>query len=137
MNQKYFVDGARIAPEVITHLNDDEVLVFGSNIHGNHNDGAALIAKNKYGDIEGQAEGTQGNSYAIPIIGNSLVGIRMAVSRFTDYAAMHPEKKFVLTIKGCENAGFDVKDIAPLFRYAYLLGTVYIPKNFLSFIRMD
>lgn len=137
MNQKYFVDGERIAPATITHLNEDEIFVFGSDVRGNHNFGSALIAKNLYGAIEGQAEGIQGCSYAIPIIGNSLEGIRLAISRFTDYAALHPEKKFMLTINGCENAGFKMQDIAPMFRYAYLLGNVYIPKSFFDFIRMN
>lgn len=137
MNRKYFVDGERIAPEPITHLDEDEIFVFGSDVHGSHNSGAALIAKNKYGAIEGQAEGIQGHSYSIPVVGNSLEGIRLAVGRFTDYAALHPEKKFLLTIDGCESAGFEVKDIAPMFKYAYLLGNVYIPKSFFSFIRMS
>lgn len=137
LNQKYFVDGERIAPATITHLNEDEIFVFGSSVRGNHDFGAALIAKNLYGAIDGQIEGIQGNSYAIPIIGNSLEGIRLAVSRFTDYAALHPEKKFMLTINECENAGFKVQDIAPMFRYAYLLGNVYIPKSFFSFIRIN
>lgn len=137
MNQKYFVDGARIALATITHLNEDEIYVFGSNVRGNHDFGAALIAKNLYGAIDGQAEGRQGSSYAIPINGNSLEGIRLAISRFTDYAALHPEKKFMITINGCENAGFKMQDIAPMFRYAYILGNVYIPKSFFSFIRMN
>lgn len=137
MNQKYFVDGARIAPATITHLNEDEIYVFGSNVRGNHDFGAALIAKNLYGAIDGQAEGRQGSSYAIPINGNSLEGIRLAISRFTDYAALHPEKKFMITINGCENAGFKMQDIALMFRYAYILGNVYIPKSFFSFIRMN
>ena len=135
MNQKYFVDGERIAPDTISHPDEDEIFVFGSDIHGSHNSGAALIAKNNYGAIEGQAEGIQGRSYAIPIIGNSIEGIRLAIDRFTDYTALHPEKKFLLTINCCENAGFEVKDIAPMFKYAYLLGNVYVPKSFFSFIR--
>ena len=42
-----------------------EIFVFGSNREGRHGKGAALFAYKNYGAIYGQAEGRQGNSYAI------------------------------------------------------------------------
>ena len=49
----------------ITILPDNGIFVFGSNTQGRHGKGSALIAKQKFGAIYGQAEGLQGQSYAI------------------------------------------------------------------------
>jgi hypothetical protein len=42
------------------------IFVFGSNPKGTHGAGAAATAKAKFGAIEGQGEGLQGNAYALP-----------------------------------------------------------------------
>ena len=34
----------RVTPDYVTHLKDNEIFVFGSNIQGNHGGGAALTA---------------------------------------------------------------------------------------------
>lgn len=46
-------------------LEKNEILVFGSNTQGRHGLGSALLAREKYDAIYGQAEGLQGQSYAI------------------------------------------------------------------------
>mgnify|MGYP006877977877 FL=1 len=50
---------------MIDKLNSNQIFVFGSNTQGRHGKGAALTARNKFGAIYGQAEGLQGQSYAI------------------------------------------------------------------------
>ena len=45
---------------------DNTVFVFGSNPKGIHGAGAAATAKSKFGAIQGQGEGMQGNAYALP-----------------------------------------------------------------------
>lgn len=50
---------------IITELPENGIFVFGSNTQGRHGKGAALLAKNKFGAIYGQAKGLQGQSYAI------------------------------------------------------------------------
>ena len=50
---------------LITELNENEVFVFGSNGQGAHLGGAAATAVRKFGAKMGQAEGLQGQSYAI------------------------------------------------------------------------
>jgi hypothetical protein len=42
------------------------IFVFGSNPEGKHGAGAAKIAKDKFNAVNGQGEGLQGNSYALP-----------------------------------------------------------------------
>lgn len=44
---------------------DNVIFVFGSNTEGRHGAGAAKVAKDDFGAIYGQAEGLQGNAYAI------------------------------------------------------------------------
>ncbi len=53
-------------PEYIDTLPDDGIFVFGSNTDGDHCGGAALVALKRFGAVNGQAEGPQGRSYAIP-----------------------------------------------------------------------
>ena len=134
MNLNYYIEKERIAPNPIKSLKDNEVFVFGSNVLGHHNGGAALFALNNFGAINGQSEGMQGQSYAIPTDGNSFEELKAAIDRFTDYVVMHPQNNFMLTAIGCGNAGYDVKRIAPLFRQAYSFGNVYLPIAFLKYM---
>ena len=137
LNHNYFVERERIAPDVITKLNENEIFVFGSNIYGHHNGGASLFALEQFGAVNGQAEGIQGMSYAIPTDGNTFDELKEAVERFTDYVVMHPKQKFMLTAIGCGTAGYGVRQIAPLFRQAYSFGNVYVPAQFLSFMEKN
>lgn len=57
-----------LTPENIQELKDNQIFVFGSNMNGNHAGGAARLAVEKFGAIMGQAEGIQGQSYAIPTL---------------------------------------------------------------------
>lgn len=128
MNDNYFTDAERVAPDHITQLRDDEIFVFGSNVEGMHNGSASLYALEHFGAVMGNAEGIQGQSYAIPTVGNSFEDLKHAVERFTDYAVQHPKQKFFMTAVGCGNAGYHVGQIAPLFAQAYSFGNVYISR---------
>jgi hypothetical protein len=134
LNENYFVENERIAPEFIESLGEKEIFVFGSNIHGIHNGGAAKFALEHFGAIMKQAEGIQGQSYAIPTDGNTFDELKEAVERFTDYVVMHPQNKFILTAVGCGSAGYSVEKIAPLFKRAYSFGNVYVPNDFLKYV---
>lgn len=134
INNNYFIDDERIASDIIQSLNTNEVFVFGSNTEGIHNRGSAYIALQKFGAQIGISEGIQGQSYAIPIIGNSFDDVKNAIDRFTEYAALHPQKKFILTAIGCGNAEYTPEQIAPLFKQAYEFGNVYVPTTFYSYV---
>lgn len=135
MNKNYFVnDRQRIAPDFISDLGEEGVFVFGSNILGKHDGGAALYALEHFGAINGQAEGIQGQSYAIPTDGNSFEELKEAVERFTDYVVMHPQNNFMLSAIGCGTAGYKPELIAPLFRQAYSFGNVYLPESFIKYM---
>lgn len=64
-------------PENITELKENEVFVFGSNLNGNHTGGAAYLAVEKFGAEMGNAEGIQGQSYAIPTLDKNMERINL------------------------------------------------------------
>lgn len=134
LNRGYFVEEERVASNPIERLSNEEVFVFGSNIHGQHNGGDALYALEHFGAINGQAEGPQGRCYAIPTVGNSFEDLKAAVERFNEYVVKHPYVKFMLTAIGCGASGYGVEQIAPLFRQAYSFGNVYVPIQFMPYM---
>lgn len=112
----------RIAPEWITDLKPGEIFVFGSNLDGRHGKGAAVIAKGRFGAREGVGYGRTGNCYAIPTKGHGkhlpilpLETIGNFVRVFIDYAAAHPELRFLVTRIGCGLALYNEEQVAPLF----------------------
>ena len=135
LNRGYFVEESRIAPDFIDRLGNADVFVFGSNIHGQHHEGASLYALEHFGAINGQAEGMQGRCYAIPTEGNTFEELEQAIERFNDYVVTHPHVRFMLSAIGCGAAGYSVEQIAPLFRQAYSFGNVYVPEHFLKYVK--
>lgn len=119
----------RTTPSWITSLQPDEVFVFGSNLQGLHAGGAAKLAM-QWGAIWGQGIGLQGQTYAIPTMQGGVDTIQPHVNNFISFAKLHPELKFLVTEIGCGIAGFSVKEIAPLFKEAVLVGNIYLPEKF-------
>lgn len=99
----------------ITELDDSEIFVFGSNGAGAHLGGAVATAVAKFGAIFGQAEGLQGQSYAINTM-DGTEAMAEQVVRFVKFAKEHPELKFLVTEIGRGIAGYTPEDIAPLFK---------------------
>ena len=121
--------GNRVSPDQISHLEASEIFVFGSNIRGYHAGGAAAAAMNHFGAIWGQGEGLQGQSYAIPTM-EGIESLGNAVKRFTQFAAEHPDMRFLVTRIGCGIAGYTPDTIAPLFRDCINLENVALPADF-------
>lgn len=96
------------------------VFVFGSNLAGRHGKGAALSARMEHGARTGVGEGPTGNAYAIPtkderLRTRSLADIRVSVTRFLFYARENPDQTFEVTRVGCGLAGYQDRDISPMF----------------------
>ena len=119
----------RVTPSEIYTLAPDEIFVFGSNAGGQHAGGAAAFAMQEFGAVWGQGEGLQGRSYAIPTM-EGLGNLQAAVDRFTKFAGLHPELRFLVTRVGCGIAGYSVKEIAPMFRNCARLENVALPEDF-------
>ena len=133
-NDNYFTESVREAPGRIFRLEPNEIFVFGSNIAGDHNGSAAALAVQRFGAVMGQAEGLQGQSYAIPSVGTSIAELTEAINRFTVFVVRNPKYKFMVTAIGCGNAEYTPAQIAPLFKQAYEFGNVYLPASFLPYV---
>jgi hypothetical protein len=130
MNREY-------TPENITHLNPDDIFVFGSNLEGRHMGGAARVAYDKFGAVLGQGVGIQGQSYAIPTMQGGVETIKPYVDDFINLAREWDQNTFYVTRIGCGIAGFTDEEIAPLFDEAYDLYNVRLPKSFAEIIERN
>jgi hypothetical protein len=127
----------RFTPNRINKLAFNEVFVFGSNLKGHHNGGAAKIALEKFGAKYGQGIGKQGQSYAIPTMQGGVETIILYVNDFIEYAKKHTDRYFLVTRIGCGIAGFSDEQIAPLFERAISLSNVILPKSFFYIIKKN
>lgn len=104
-----------------TEPTDQEaIFVFGSNLAARHGGGAAKLAADKYGASRYCNEGLSGRSYAIPTKDHSINTLLLSdiedyVCNFIEFARENPRMKFFMTRVGCVLAGYENKDIAPLF----------------------
>lgn len=114
-------------PGEITVLEPNEVFVFGSNAAGAHAGGAAHYAEEHFGAVWGQGHGLQGQSYAIDTM-SGLDVMAQEITAFLEFAYVHPELRFLVTEIGCGIAGYDPKDVAPLFHGAP--SNVILPERF-------
>ena len=125
----------KFTPENITELQTNEIFVFGSNLNGNHAGGAARMAVEKFGAIEGQAEGLQGQSYAIPTLDKkmqkvSLEKIKESLEYLADFSMWNADKTFYITKIGLGIAGFTVEELKPIFDDIYFPDNIILPIEF-------
>ena len=115
----------------ITELSKCEIFVFGSNLQGLHNGGAARTAYKKFGAEWGVGVGRTGQCYAIPTMHGGLKDIKPYVDDFVEYARTHPNNRFLVTRVGCGIAGFTDEEMAPLFKEAWKLPNVNFSNDWL------
>ena len=125
----------KYTPENITDLKPNEVFVFGSNMNGNHAGGAARVAVEKFGAIMGQAEGIQGQSYAIPTLDKDMQKVDLdtlqkSLFRFCQFANDNQNKTFYLTKIGLGIAGFTLDEILSVINRVDIPDNVIIPEEF-------
>ena len=112
------------------------VFVFGSNALGYHTGGASGTARKRFGAVWGQAEGLQGQCYAIPVdYGKNIRKdgeVRAAVGRFIAFAKEHPDLFFLVTRVGCGIAGYHDEEMAQFFIDALEMKNVSLPKSFVD-----
>lgn len=123
-------------PDYIDTLLPRQVFVFGSNALGYHTGGASGTARKKFGAVWGQAEGLQGQSYAIPVDYGKNVRkdneVKAAVDRFIAFAKAHLELFFLVTRVGCGIAGYHDEEMAQFFIDALELKNVSLPRSFVE-----
>ncbi len=132
MEEKYM----GYTPDYIDTLLPKQIFVFGSNALGYHTGGASGTARKKFGAVWGQAEGLQGQCYAIPVDYGKNVRkdgeVRAAVGRFVTFAKEHPDLFFLVTRVGCGIAGYHDDEMAQFFIDALELNNVSLPKSFVE-----
>lgn len=114
----------------ITALKDNQYFVFGSNLVGRHGKGAALYAKKNFGAVQGEYLGFTGQCYAIPTKDENIVTlplhrILVCVSKFTQSTYQASDCEFLVTQVGTGLAGYEPKDIAPMFRWCNPDNTIF------------
>lgn len=112
---RFRVKNGRTTPENITHLEPNEVFVFGSNKHGMHDGGAARVALQKFGAIYGQGESLQGQSYGLVTM-SGWAETKQSAQRFIAFATNYPELTFLLTRVGCGIASYKEISVSKLFK---------------------
>ena len=130
----------RFTPENISHLENNEIFVFGSNESGIHGAGAAKLAFNKFGAVWGVGVGHEGKTYALPtkdyvIKTLDLVEIQDYVKEFLIYADKNPDFIFLVTKIGCGLASYRENNIAPFFKKAINKNNIILPKEFYDIIK--
>src|SRR5574344_2934116 len=93
-------------PEKISHLDEGEIFVFGSNLNGNHAGGAARVANELFGAEWGVGEGMTGKTYALPTLDRDMKCVAPEVlyesfKRFIDVVQKNPHFTFDLTKVCC------------------------------------
>ena len=124
----------RFTPERISELAKNEIFVFGSNLAGAHGGGAARLAYRKFGAVWGEGVGLHGQTYAIPTMQGGVRTIKPYVDEFIRFAIERPWLTFLVTRIGCGIAGFQDRDIAPLFKAAINVENIILPKGFVDYI---
>lgn len=113
-------------------LEDDEVLVFGSDLRGFNSIAAGHMFK--LGVARRLGIGFYGQSYAIPTMQGGVETIKPYIDEFISFAKEHTELYFYVTRIGRGIAGFQDKEIAPLFKDASELVNVALPESFVKYI---
>ena len=129
----------------IHSLTSNQIFVFGSNTQGRHGKGAALYAKLRFGAIYGQAEGLQGQSFAIITKdltkknhpSRTFKQITEQIEMLYKFAKISPDKEFFIIYKGeGENLNsYSPKDLAKMFAHFEIPDNIVFEEGFYTLIK--
>lgn len=126
-------------PDYIDRLLPNQIFVFGSNTLGYHTGGASGTARKKFGAVWGQAEGLQGQSYAIPVdFGKGIrkdTEVKASVEKFITFAKENEKLFFFVTRVGCGLGGYRDDEMAQFFKNALNVKNICLPKSFVNALR--
>ena len=126
-------------PDYIDRLLPSQIFVFGSNTLGYHTGGASGTARKKFGAVWGQAEGLQGQSYAIPVdFGKGIrkdTEVKASVDKFIAFAKENEKLFFFVTRVGCGIGGYRDEEMAQFFKEALEVKNICLPKSFVDALK--
>lgn len=129
----------------LPELRENQILVFGSNTEGRHGKGVALIAKEKYGAVYGQARGLQGKSYAI--ITKDLTKtshpsrtpeqIKSEIKALYDFASWSPAYEFIIpyTSNASNLNAYSSQEMAEFFSEEKIPNNIVFEEEFYKLIK--
>lgn len=108
-------------PNEIKTLKENEIIVFGSNLNGNHAGGLAYQCANQWNAVDGIGEGITGQCYAFPTLDKKMKKVSEkslieSKDKLYKYALENPTKTFYLTKVGCGIAGFKEDFMKEIFK---------------------
>lgn len=134
------IDSYKTYSGMITELEPNQVFVFGSNTQGKHGKGAALMARQKFGAVYGQAEGPQGQSYGIITkdLTSSIQPSRTKeqiveqIEKLYEYARKNKDKEFLIAYSGTgTNLNYySNEQMAEMFAIAPIPGNIVFEEEF-------
>ena len=97
------------------------------------------MAVERFGAIHGEPIGIQGQSYAIPTVNTRIEKlptrvIQAHVYKFLDFVRANPDNNFHLTPIGTGIAGFNIDEMAMLFREGTTLDNLIFPEEFVTYL---
>ncbi len=126
-------------PDYINILLPNQIFVFGSNALGYHTGGASGTARKMFGAVWGQAEGLQGQSYAIPVdFGKGIrkdTEVKASVDKFIAFAKENEKLFFFVTRIGCGIGGYSDEEMAQFFKAALEVKNICLPKSFVNALK--
>jgi len=122
---------------IIKTLAEDTIFVFGSNLAGQHTEGAAKTALEHFGALNKVGRGWSGQSFAIPTMNEHLQQMPLSqiqhyIDDFKIYTKNHPKMRYFITSLGCGTAGYKIEEIAPMFKG--ISHNVIFPASFRPFV---
>lgn len=122
----------RFTPNHVFSLRPQQIFVFGTDTKGSQRYGAAGMACKNFGAQVGVVEGPTGSCYALPTKGFQFEYFEKAVRRFKEYVESHPHNIFLITPVGCGHAGYNVSEVANLFKEYVPCENIMLPKLFID-----
>lgn len=131
-------------------LNSNQIFVFGSNTQGRHGKGAALYALKYFGAKYGQAEGLQGQSYAIitkdltvpknkQYRSRTKEQIKEQISKLYKFAKENPDKEFLVVYSGTgQNLnGYYPHEMAQMFALEQIPENIVFEEHFARLVQIE
>ncbi|MFO1435375.1 MAG: hypothetical protein U1F34_03025 [Gammaproteobacteria bacterium] len=106
-----------------SHAAEEPVLVFESNLAGQHGKGTSFLAEKCHGAVAGKGWGLQGSSYAIPVFDKDLMPVSATilsnyVQSFLKHAESTPQQRFRVTALGFGNPNISQAELVKMFARA-------------------
>lgn len=127
----------RTTPVKVKSLRNNQIFVFGTDCNGSQRSGAAGMASRLFGAQVGVVDGPTGNCYALPTMGFSIEDLSHAVARFEKYVRENMRYTYLVTPVGCGHAGFEVMQVANMFKGLIGLQNVMLPELFIKQYREE